>query len=369
MKILILTYEFGPNTGGIGKRAFTLAEEWTRRGLDVTVLTSNANISGTEYKLVSLSLHRHYIIKSLQLSFALWKILKRTKIDKVFCISWSPDGLAAFLTSWIEKFYWVVSVNGFDICDAQSKWHIKLLAKLVFNRADFIVAPSGFLKNKIKRIVGHASKISIVSNGVNLDIFNPPDPNTFVGNSMKGNGELILLSVCRLHPIKGIDLLIEAYAGIVDQYPNTKLLIAGTGPQKVELQSLIKTKKVQDRVVFLDWVNERAIVNLYISADIVIQPSRKIGEIEEGQGLVFLEAAACGKPVVGTKTGGIPEVVKEGETGLLAISDDIADIQKKILYLIQRPELREIMGRNGYALARAKFDQSKNAETILKIFR
>jgi phosphatidylinositol alpha-1,6-mannosyltransferase len=368
MRILLLSTAFGSKDGGLGTRALTLAEAWTQMGADVTVLTSARGPAGEPYATIRISLPGHYFPRALVLAAELFCVLKKKQVDGVFCIGWSPEGLAAFLSAWVFKIPWIVSVNGFDICDALGKRHTRLLSKLVFRRAHHIVSPTRFLAGKIDRLGAGTRQMSIVSNGVDTQRFSP------VGTGLKSRAAdrknaPVLLAVGRLHPIKGLDTLIEAFAGLAADFPDAKLIIAGSGPQEKGLVRLVRRRKLEERVVFTGWVDNRELPNLYRSADIVVQPSRVMGEFEEGQGITLLEAAACGKPAVGSRSGGIPEVINEGVTGLLAAADDPVDLRAKIQHLLERPEMCTQMGRNAAMLAKEAFDGKLNAEKILQLFQ
>ena len=368
MNILLVSTAFGTKAGGLGNRALTLAEAWTDMGVNVTVLTAEGQTPRHRYSVKSVALPGHYLLRAMVLCLWLIRQCIRQKVDGIFCISWSPEGLAALAAGRLFRIPWVVSANGFDVCDALQKGHVRRLARLVFNGADVVVSPSQFLKRQILRLGGINSRIQVVSNGVNMQLFFPGIDGAAESRKRKKRSAAVLLSVGRLHPIKGLDTLIEAFAGLVDDHPDTKLTIAGSGPEKKSLLRQVQRFGVSDRVEFIGWIAQKNLPELYRAADIVILPSRKMGDFEEGQGIALLEAAACGKPAVGTRSGGIPEVIMDHETGLLAAPDDATDLRSKIRYLLERPALCEKLGENAAKLAKEKFDGKLNARKILQNF-
>jgi len=369
MRILLLSTAFGSRDGGLGSRALTLADAWTQMGAEVIVLTSKSSGHGHRCPVIPVRLPGHYILRALALSVELIRVLKRERIDGIFCISWSPEALAAMAARWLFRIPWVVSVNGFDICDALQKRHTRLLARWVFSRANHIVSPTRFLAQQIQRLGDYAGKIHIISNGVDTGIFSPDYRQKPAPSEKKNHRAPVLLTVGRLHPIKGLDTLINAHADLVVHHPDATLIIAGNGPQKDQLVRQVRAHRLQDNVDFVGWVEQQQLPTLYRTADVVIQPSRIVGAFEEGQGISLLEAAACGTPAVGTRSGGIPEVIVDGITGLLAAVDDPGDLQSKIQYLLDHPGLREKMGRNAAKAATEKFDGKRNAAKILRLYQ
>ncbi|MBI4507923.1 MAG: glycosyltransferase family 4 protein [Chloroflexi bacterium] len=156
---------------------------------------------------------------------------------------------------------------------------------------------------------------------------------------------LLLLAVTRLEATeryKGVDTLIRAFPAVLRAVPRTYLVIVGDGNDRPWLQRLAQERGVADRVRFVGSVQDGELASYYRACDVFVMPSQK-----EGFGLVFLEAAAFGKPVVGGNHGGTPEIVQDGVTGFLVEHGDIGALADRVICLLQSSELRARMGEAG----------------------
>lgn len=159
-----------------------------------------------------------------------------------------------------------------------------------------------------------------------------------------------ILSLRRLVPSKGIDILISAFTKIAPSHPTLSLVIAGEGPEEVSLKLQALQSGLSDRIHFIGSVSLPHGIGLLKSAICTVVPSRS-----EGGGLVNVEAQAAGCPVIASRVGGIPEYLHDGDGGLLFESDNIEDLAAMMEQLITDSALRERMSRQGQAFAR-KFD-------------
>ncbi|MBI2132360.1 MAG: glycosyltransferase family 4 protein, partial [Candidatus Tectomicrobia bacterium] len=153
-------------------------------------------------------------------------------------------------------------------------------------------------------------------------------------------------SVGRLDPIKGHGLLIQAFALLGDRHPGARLILIGEGEKREEYQALARELGVAEGVRFMGWRDD--VGDLLEELDLFVFPSRN-----EGMGRAAVEAMAAGLAVVAARTGGLPEVVREGETGLLVPPGDAAALSAAIDRLLARPEERRAMGEAGRGLAQA----------------
>lgn len=166
----------------------------------------------------------------------------------------------------------------------------------------------------------------------------------------------VVLSVGRLaaeEQYKGHELVIRALPEVVQRVPGVRYLIVGDGTDRARLERLAHEVGVADRVVFAGWVAEEALVAAYHRCDLLIMPSRTVtdGDHPQGEGLgyVFLEAMACGKPVIGPDRGAPTEFIKHGEHGLLVDPEDPQAIAEAMATLLTQPELARRMGDSARA--------------------
>jgi len=235
------------------------------------------------------------------------------------------------------------------------------LWRLVFRRADRIQAISSYLADFGRR---HGAKcpIEVVPNGVDLEKIKNKKPKI----KDKDGKEKIIITTSRLVYKNGIDILIRAFAellGHASSVVSYKLLILGSGPLEAELKDLAKELHVEENVSFLGHVSPEEIPRYLKGADVFVRPSRS-----EGLGSSFLEAMAAGLPVIGTPVGGIPDFLKDQETGLYAAPDDPVDFAEKISLLFEDQALREKIVRNGRALVERQYAWDHIAEQMNRLF-
>lgn len=165
----------------------------------------------------------------------------------------------------------------------------------------------------------------------------------------------------RLVPMKGIIFLIRAMASLRGDYPELRLEIAGTGPERTALEDEAEKLGLADCVTFLGWREDLAAVHARWEA--YVQPS-----VMEPIGLAVLEAMAAGLPVVATEVGGLPEVVDEGRTGWLVPARDPEALVARIRALLRDPERRHAMGEAGRTRAREQFSIERVVAQIVEVY-
>lgn len=179
------------------------------------------------------------------------------------------------------------------------------------------------------------------------------------------NGAPILLTVCRLIPRKGVDLVLHSVAKLVSEYPSLIYAIAGSGPDGPRLRQLARELNIEDHVQFLGQIDEEAKGPLYGLADIFVLPNRLMnGEDWEGFGIVFLEAATAGTPSIGGDNGGVPDAIRHGETGLLVDPESDEGLTAALRRMLRDGELRRRMGQAALHRAREEFCWTRIAETF-----
>ena len=242
------------------------------------------------------------------------------------------------------------------------------LAKLeeeTAHNATLIVTIGNYSLEKIQKHYGiDPSKVRIVPNGVDTEKFKPNEDLQTVRKHFGLGNEPTVLFVGSLIQRKGLPFLVEAAKKIVKEQPNTKFLIVGEGPLKKHLTISIETANLLGNFKFLGNVKDDLLPSIYNCADVFVLPS-----IQEGQGIVLLEAQASGKPVVAFDVGGVVEAVRNNETGLIVKrggSDALTDGLMKLL--LDKP-LREKMGANGRGFVTKNFTWDICAQKMLKVYQ
>jgi phosphatidylinositol alpha-1,6-mannosyltransferase len=222
-------------------------------------------------------------------------------------------------------------------------------------RADAVVAVSRFTRQAlIEQMQVDPAKIELIHNGVDLDRFQPAPRNETLLDRYHLHDRRILLTVGRLVPRKGIDMMLRALPEILQQCPDVHYLIVGVGPYRDDLEQLVRQLHLADHVTFTGTVASAELADHYRLCDLFVMPNREMEDHDtEGFGLVFLEANACGKAVVGGRAGGAVEAVRDGENGLLVNGADAGEIATAIIRLLTDSELRQRLEAGGLAAARA----------------
>lgn len=191
----------------------------------------------------------------------------------------------------------------------------------------------------------------VIPNGTDLTIFSPKPEQGQTWRQQAGIPEkaFVFTNIARFHPIKNQQLLVDAFAQVVNQVPHSRLLFVGGGPLKKEIQEKVVVAGLAPYVQFL---GERSDVDVILQAsDVVVSAS-----ISEGLPNNLVEAMAAAKPVIATAVGGVPEVVTHGITGFLISSQDQNGFAKAMLTLEANRELAKWMGIQGHQIAQQQFD-------------
>jgi phosphatidylinositol alpha-1,6-mannosyltransferase len=241
------------------------------------------------------------------------------------------------------------------------RWRAKFLA-----HAHAVIAVSSFTRDAMIRLMRtDPGKITLIPNGVDTQKFQVRDPRPELAERYGVRGRRVILSVGRLVPRKGADYLIQAMPAILRACPDAHLLIAGEGPLRNTLETLIEQQKLESYVTLLGEVTDQALADLYAQADLFALPNREMPDGDtEGFGLVFLEANACGKPVVSGRAGGVVDAVIDGVNGLAVDGGDVAAIAAAVTRLLEDKQLYRKLAAGGLDAARRGDWRSRSAEFL-----
>jgi glycosyltransferase involved in cell wall biosynthesis len=211
--------------------------------------------------------------------------------------------------------------------------------RLAVRRADVVVSTSRYSRARIVEAYGvPVAKVVIVPELIDLPAW---ETETRPQGGTEADPPAIL-TVAHMYPRKNLGLLLKAFARLRDAGVAFQGWIVGNGPSRQVWERLRDSLALQDRVTFLGTLSRRQLVERYRRAAIFCLPSR-----QEGFGIVFLEAMACGKPVVAARAGAVPETVADGECGLLLDPDDPEALARALTALLRDPDLRQEMGEAG----------------------
>ena len=220
-------------------------------------------------------------------------------------------------------------------------------------RADKVVAVSTFTCDALTQTMGVSpTALSLIQNGVDTEIFTPSPANADFMERHQLNGKKIVVTVGRLVPRKGIDMAIRAMRRVVDAAPDVVHLIVGDGEYRHELQRIIEQEHLEGQVRLVGKTSESDLLNYLRCCHVFLMPNRTMPDGDtEGFGLVFREANACAKPVIGGNAGGVTEAVVDGVSGFLVDGTNPDAIAEATLRLLLDPALAARMGQDGLLLA------------------
>jgi len=206
-------------------------------------------------------------------------------------------------------------------------------------------------------------KVRVINSGVELEKFRSVDIDTSRKRAefSVAADDILVGMVGRLEPVKGPQYLIEAAKLVLDKVPHIKFMIVGDGSLRASLETRCNQLGISDRVVFTNWRED--IPQLLSILDVLVLPS-----LNEAVGRILLEAGAVGVPAVATYVGGVPEVVRDFETGLLVPPRSPEDLAKAIVTLAEDENTRKDMGRAAARWVDDKFSAQRMAQRILGLY-
>jgi len=238
---------------------------------------------------------------------------------------------------------------------------IKPLVSYSLKNSDRVTAISAFLADKAKDL--GAREVILVRNGTDIDRFNPDAPFKEIKKRRGITDGPIILTVSRLVPKNGVDVLISAFAKLKEEIPNTRLVIAGDGPERNALEKLAHKLRLDKSIHFLGYVSHNEMPNLMNMADVFVRVS-----LEEGLGIVFTEAMACKTLVIGSNVGGIPDIIKNRRTGLLVPLGDAEATATAIKQALTDKSLREKLVDNAYEVVKEEFSWDSIYTKLIDVY-
>ncbi len=325
MKKLIITLEYPPQVGGIASYVHQFATKLNPA--EVVVLAPNYKGAKEfdqeeKFKTIRKKMLFPFFIwpRWLKMFFQVLTIIKKEKIEIIYLHHVLPVGYVAKLTKKFKKIPFVVFLHGTDVEYAtRSRWKRKMLGK-VLQESEQIIFNSKDLQQRLLKVLPDFKNKCSVSYPCPEEIFYESIGEEEI-NSMKAKyaleGKKVILTVARLDEGKGYTHLIRIMPKILERVPNLVWFIVGDGPKKKFLLQEIQKRSLESVVRFIGEVPHDKLNKFYHLADLFVLLTHPDEGREEGLGLVYLEAAAAGLPVVAGKSGGVGEAVVHTETGIL----------------------------------------------------
>ncbi|WP_022668851.1 glycosyltransferase family 4 protein [Desulfospira joergensenii] len=278
-----------------------------------------------------------------------------------------PEGFVGYCVAKLFNIPLIIYAHGEEITTWRQPVKLRVMT-YTYRQADKIIANSEFTKQELLKIGVLESRIVILSPGVDVECFKPgvgiQDLEKIIGGS--GNFKL-LLSVGRLTRRKGFDHTIKALSNLKKMGLDVHYAIIGIGEDKFYLEQLAQDKKIVQNVHFLGHVSEEDLPKWYNAADLLVMPNREINGDTEGFGMVFLEANACGKPVIAGIAGGTGGAVIDGKTGFRIDGLSVEELTNCIYKILVNKDLSMKLGQYGLKRVRKNFSWQSIAEKTKEI--
>ncbi len=230
-----------------------------------------------------------------------------------------------------------------------------------FSKVDLNLCVSSYTSDKVKE-VSPKSNVSVLTNFVDIDSYYPSDDKRSLKFKYGLDGKISIICVCRLIKRKGVDDLLKSISTLISDKSlkyEIVLNVCGAGSELDSLIALSDELSITESVTFHGFTEEKQMLELIQASDIFAMPNKTIDGDLEGFGLVFLEANACGLPVIGGRSGGVVDAIEDHVSGYLIVPYSIPDITEKLKSLIENPVIAKEMGLNGYNRAKDKFTLEK----------
>jgi len=340
------------------------------RLLDLKAMTTTVKNLGY-YPLVSLFRSPKRIYGENLYAINIARVVEKHEIDLMHAHFAHYGGLAGLLAKKKCKKPLIVTLHGFDILIEPSiNYGIRLsrrydaIVRKVLLEADAIIAASSATYREALKIIGKDEKVHFIPNGVDLRRFNPDLDGTSIKKRLKVEDKYVVFTVRKHKPKYGIMYLIIAAALVLKKRSDVVFIIGGDGPLRKFHEELAVRLGIRDKIIFTGRISQKDLPYYYAASDVVVVPS-----VQEAFGLVVSEAMACGRPVIGSRVGGILDQIIDGVNGFLVAPKKPEQIAEKIVYLIDNSSEARRMGMNGRRIAEEKFDIEKRIDQIIRLYK
>ena len=354
-KILLVTNDFGPRTGGIETFVIGLLERIT--GHEVTVFTSQQGDTSEydqqwfdKFGVRVIRDRSKILLPSWRVTRAVKKVVASHNIEIVVFGAAAPLALmsSSLRKSGVKKI--IAITHGHEVWWAKI-FPFNLAIKRIGKGVDHLTYLGEFTRWAISKALTDKSANEMVKIAPGIDTAHfIPQPDAIQKRKELGlQGKKIIISVGRLVHRKGQDKLIEAMPDVLRKIPNAHLLIVGEGPYKNHLEKLVNKLSLKENITFAGRIMYDRLPSYLSAADLFAMPSRSrfFGLEVEGLGIVYLEASACGIPVLAGNSGGAPDAVLEGVTGFCVDGTNVAEIASAVIEICSDAERASHMGAAG----------------------
>jgi phosphatidylinositol alpha-1,6-mannosyltransferase len=353
-KVLFITNDFGPRAGGIETFIIGLIE---RRAFASTIVYTSAQENSQEYdanwerkfgvKVVRDS--SKILLPTPKVARRISKLVKTENIKTVAFGAAAPLGLLAHSIKRAGIVRIVALTHGHEVWWARV-FPFNLLMRRIGRGVDSLTYLGEYTHQMISRALDQRAKLAMVkiAPGIDTQHFRPRNSED-LRKSLNLAEKKVIVCVARLVHRKGQDRLIEAMPQILRSIPNAHLLIVGEGPYRQHLVKRVDQLEIKEDVTFVGRIGYEQLPEYICVGDLFAMPSRSRfwGLEVEGLGISYLEASACGLPVIAGASGGAPDAVDEGKSGVVVSGVDNDAIAKAVIQFLNDPETSKTIGHYG----------------------
>lgn len=354
-KILFVTNDFGPRAGGIESFIIGLVERLP--SATVTVFTSSQGETShydamwlEDYGVTVIRDRSKMMLPTPRVARALKKIIHEERFSVACFGAAAPLGLLASTLRRAGVTRIISLTHGHEVWWAKV-FPFNLVIHRIGQSVDALTYLGDFTKRNISAALSPKARESMVriAPGIDTAHFHPDAAPSKLRSELGLSGKSVIVSVGRLVPRKGQDRLIQALPLIRSTIHDAHLLLVGEGSYRRALEKLVEEEKVKDHVTFVGRVPYNQLPEYFRCGDIFAMPSRsRIAGLEvEGLGIVYLEASASGLPVIAGNSGGAPDAVVDGVTGIVVDGTNINAIAAAIVRVLSDPAKQKAMGAVG----------------------
>lgn len=379
MNILMLTDSFLPHAGGSREYYYNLYRHLAEFD-DTRVTVATKKVSGWEEFDRRVSSDSFRIVRWLR-PLSTWRVRELPKgLGPFLHAAWHvhkqnptivhagdlyPQAVSALILKKMTGLPYVAYCHGEDIALTDRYKYQPLVRDKIYLGADAVVANAEFSRKGLLRIGVPESRITKINPGVDLERFSPRPVREELLDKWNLRGKKVVLTVARLVSRKGHDLVLRAMARLTRELPDAVYLIVGRGPEQEKLQNLAVELGITDSVRFAGHVPQELLPDCYNLCDVFAMLNREEANGDlEGFGMVFIEASAMGKPVIGGRSGGTADAIVEGKTGFRVDAGQMDELTATLRMLLTDAELRRRLGDAGRNRVQRDFRWQERARKL-----
>jgi phosphatidylinositol alpha-1,6-mannosyltransferase len=364
MKILVFSPDFLPYSGGVAIFVHNICLQLCHQGHQVDVLTQGKGAldQSLPYRVFRYSPFKRLsflvpVLKTFVLHF-------RNHYDLVFMGHFAAaPALGAWILGKFGNIPYIILSHGNDLSYSIHSGIDKMAAGFLLKNATLMLANSRFTAKKIRE-KGYKEALEILNPGIDEKQFHPGVDSSSICRKYDLKNKKVLFTAARLTAKKNIERILLALCKVIKRIPEVHYLIAGDGNERKRLEGLREKLGLNSHVRFLGNVSHNQLPAIYGASDVFILPSYEVRGNIETFGIAFLEASACGKPVIGGRCGGVEDAVIHGKTGLLVDPLNLDEISASIIQLLENQELAHQLGMNGRRKVKEELNLDKMGERL-----